>query len=518
MDSNYRLSSLPELFQNLGQIVVCEQDGDVAMGIADLEEIVDRLCQGFEEWGAKPGDRIAIWLPNGVPYIALMWATSRLGLVLVSINTRYRSSEVADIVGRSGARLLVVDPGFLGIDFSGILAEIKQSDLLLEGVISLDDNIELPWPTIRWSDLIKSERSLIDRSDRDLPWIVFSTSGTTSQPKLVLHNQSGPADHARDLAPTFGHVAMAAVPMCGVFGYSMLLGAMGAGSDLITMPIFDADLTGTAIEKYGVNTFHGSDEMLDRIIRVGTDLSSLDPVGYARFNNALENVPEDAAKAGLNAIGLYGMSEVHALYSRRSLRPKERMSIPGGSLVSVEASARVVNPDTSKVLEIGEEGELQLRGPSLFAGYLADGGESIDSVLTSKHFDHDWFRTGDLARMEDEVTFEYLARLGDVLRLGGFLVNPAEIEECLLSQEGVDAVQVVGVDLSGGPKAVAFVVSEQSIDAQKLRNECRNRLASFKVPALIIQLQEFPTTESANGTKIQKVRLRDIAIEALTNN
>jgi fatty-acyl-CoA synthase len=194
------------------------------------------------------------------------------------------------------------------------------------------------------------------------------------------------------------------------------------------------------------------------------------------------------------------------------------MSIPGGSLVSIEASARVVNPDTSKVLEIGEEGELQLRGPSLFAGYLADGGESIDSVLTSKHFDHDWFRTGDLARMEDEVTFEYLARLGDVLRLGGFLVNPAEIEECLLSQEGVDAVQVVGVDLPGGPKAVAFVVSEQSIDAQKLRNECRNRLASFKVPALIIQLQEFPTTESANGTKIQKVRLRDIAIEALTNN
>jgi fatty-acyl-CoA synthase len=267
-----------------------------------------------------------------------------------------------------------------------------------------------------------------------------------------------------------------------------------------------------------VNTFHGSDEMLDRIIRVGTDLSSVDPVGYARFNNALENVPEDAAKAGLNAIGLYGMSEVHALYSRRSLRPKERMSIPGGSLVSIEASARVVNPDTSKVLEIGEEGELQLRGPSLFAGYLADGGESIDSVLTSKHFDHDWFRTGDLARMEDEVTFEYLARLGDVLRLGGFLVNPAEIEECLLSQEGVDAVQVVGVDLPGGPKAVAFVVSEQSIDAQKLRNECRNRLASFKVPALIIQLQEFPTTESANGTKIQKVRLRDIAIEALTNN
>ena len=158
VDSNYGLGSLPELFQNLGQIVVCEEDGDMAMSIADLEEIVDRLCQGFVDWGAKPGDRIAVWLPNGVPYIALMWATSRLGLILVSINTRYRSSEVADIVGRSGARLLVVDPGFLGIDFRGILAGIERSDLLLEGVISLDDNVELTLPTIRWSDLIRSER------------------------------------------------------------------------------------------------------------------------------------------------------------------------------------------------------------------------------------------------------------------------------------------------------------------------------------------------------------------------
>ena len=115
--------------------------------------------------------------------------------------------------------------------------------------------------------------------------------------------------------------------------------------------------------------------MLARIIQVGADISSLDPVGYARFNNALENVPEDAAKIGLNAIGLYGMSEVHALYSRRSLQPREKMSIPGGSLASIEASARVVDPDTNNVLEIGEEGELQLRGPSLFAGYLANGGE-----------------------------------------------------------------------------------------------------------------------------------------------
>jgi fatty-acyl-CoA synthase len=148
----------------------------------------------------------------------------------------------------------------------------------------------------------------------------------------------------------------------------------------------------------------------------------------------------------------------------------------------------------------------------MFAGYLASGGEEIDQELTDKHFVDGWFRTGDLARMEDPTTFEYLARLGDVLRLGGFLVNPAEIEDCLLLDPTIEAVQVVGIDLSGGARPVAFVTSKEAIDEEALRTRCRTALAGYKVPLRILQLDAFLVTPSANGSKIQKVRLREMAM------
>ena len=478
-----------------------------------MEQDVNRICGGLEEWGIKPGDRVAVWLPNGVPYVELLWAAARLGIVVVSVNTRFRSAEVEEILGRSGARLLVVDPSFLGINFSGILSDINPSKMSIEAVVSLGGTVEGAWPTIHWDDLLRSTSSEIDRSSPSLPWIVFTTSGTTSAPKLVLHQQRSPADHARDLEQWFGQSVLAAVPLCGVFGYTMLLGAMGAGAELITMPVFSASVASSAIERYGVTTFHGSDEMLMRIVESDCDLSSLNAVGYARFDNALEGVVEAASRVGVNAIGLYGMSEVHAIYSHRDADGGDRSSVPGGTLVSDRAEARVIDPSTGNDVPQGAEGELLLKGPSLSAGYLAEGGTEIDTKLTEAHFVDGWFRTGDLARLEDDRTFEYLARLGDVLRLGGFLTNPAEIEDCILQDSSVEAVQVVGIDLPGGTKPVAFVISEKSIDEDELKAKCRTLLAAYKVPVRILQLDEFPVTPSANGSKIQKVRLRELAMK-----
>ena len=505
--------SLPNLFSRISRVVVCQEDGDQETSSQQIREEVDRICGGLEKWGIQRGDRVAVWLPNGVPYIELLWAAARLGIVIVSVNTRFRSTEVEDIVGRSGARLLVVDPSFLGIDFSGILERIDPKRLGIEAVVSLGGTIKGPWPTVHWDELLRSSRSDVDRANPSLPWIVFTTSGTTSAPKLVLHHQRSPAEHALDLERWFGHSVLAAVPLCGVFGYTMLLGAMGAGSELVTMPVFNAAIAASAIESYGVTTFHGSDEMLLRIVESGRDLSSLNAVGYARFDNALEGVVEAASQVGVDAIGLYGMSEVHAVYSHRNLRNKDRSSLPGGTLVSSRAAARVIDPSTGDDVPEGKEGELLLKGPSLFAGYLADGGTEIDRALTEAHFVDGWFRTGDLARLEDSQTFEYLARLGDVLRLGGFLVNPAEIEDCLLEDLNVEAVQVVGIDLPGGTKPVAFVISKEPINEDELRKKCRSSLAAYKVPMRILQLDEFPVTPSANGSKIQKVRLRELAMK-----
>jgi fatty-acyl-CoA synthase len=240
------------------------------------------------------------------------------------------------------------------------------------------------------------------------------------------------------------------------------------------------------------------------LLQHGADLSSIRRGGYARFNTSLEGIVERAAASGARLTGLYGMSEVQALFAvRHPEADATTRSRAGGTLVSPRAAYRVV------------EGELQLRGPSLFAGYLAEGGASIDTELTSRHFDDGWFRTGDLAEPNGGRAFEYVARIDDALRLGGFLVSPAEVETALLNVPGVSAAQVVAVDRPGGARPVAFVIAPDGIDESAAIEHCRRNLARYKVPVRVITIDAFPTTASANGTKIQRNKLRRLAAAEL---
>jgi fatty-acyl-CoA synthase len=242
--------------------------------------------------------------------------------------------------------------------------------------------------------------------------------------------------------------------------------------------------------------------MFHRLIRHGVDLGSIRLAGYARFNTSLNRVVVDAERVGARLTGLYGMSEVQALFSVRDpgAGATERAR-PGGTLVSPDAAYRIV------------DGELQLRGPSLMVGYLAEGGAEVDHELTAANFDDGWFLTGDLATADDDRTFEYLTRRGDAMRLGGFLVNPAEIEAVIAEIEGVDDAQVVAVDRPGGARPVAFVIG--TFDEADVIARCRDRLAIYKVPIRVVGVDAFPSTPSANGTKIQRVKLRELAEDLL---
>jgi fatty-acyl-CoA synthase len=336
---------------------------------------------------------------------------------------------------------------------------------------------------------------------------VFTTSGTTSKPKLVMHRQGSIVDHAHDAAAGFGlasgDVVAAVMPFGGTFGLASLTAALAA-SCRIVVTNFDQRRTGDLISAERVTCVNGSDDMFHRLLEQGADLSSVRLAGYGRFNTSLDGIVERAEAAGATLTGLYGMSEVQALFSLRDATGDAgQRARAGGTLVAPEAAYRIV------------DGELQLRGPSLFAGYLQEGGAAIDDELTGRHFDDGWFRTGDLAVAETDRSFEYVSRIGDVLRLGGFLVSPAEIETALLDVAGVDAAQVVSVDRPGGARPVAFVISPNGVDEADAIEHCRRRLARYKVPVRVIAIEEFPTTPSANGTKIQKVKLRALAEAAL---
>ncbi len=424
--------------------------------------------------GLVRGDRLAVRLPNGLRYLETIVACSVARLVLVSVNTRYSDIEAEDLMARSGAER-VVDHRFKHPDLSSTAAA--------EVAAEADD-----------------------------PFLIFTTSGTTSKPKMVRHTQRSIANHGDESSRAFGYtsndVALLAMPFCGTFGMSSLAAALAINAAIIVVDQFNAAHVSELIVRHRVTVLNGSDDMFHRLVEHGADLSTVRLGGYARFNTSLDGIVDRAGRQGATITGLYGMSEVQALFSLRDPSgTAASRELAGGTLVSPSAQYRIV------------DNELQLRGPSMFEGYLAEGGDQIDAELTDRFFDEGWFRTGDAADGDfvkgstepDTRTFTYHSRIGDVLRLGGFLVAPADIEAALLSLPVVMEAQVVAVDLPRGTRPVAFVIATEGFNEGKAIAHCQSVLARYKVPIRVVNICEFPVIPSANGNKIQRVKLREMA-------
>jgi fatty-acyl-CoA synthase len=268
--------------------------------------------------------------------------------------------------------------------------------------------------------------------------------------------------------------------------------------------------------RHRVTHTHASDEMIGRMLDAvpGTPaFPSARFFGYASFSPAYADLPQRAQARGLAVVGLYGMSEVHALMARQSeAAPFAERVLAGGRCVAAEGRVRARDPESGAVLPHGTPGELELKVPSAMVGYFND------EAATRAAFSADgYLRTGDLGYSTAEDAFVFLARLGDAVRLGGFLVSPAEIEDVLQTHPAVAGAQVVGVETVAGTKAFAFVIVEAgaAFDEAALIAHCAARIAKFKVPVRVQPIDAFPVTPGANATKIQKSKLRELAQDAL---
>jgi fatty-acyl-CoA synthase len=249
------------------------------------------------------------------------------------------------------------------------------------------------------------------------------------------------------------------------------------------------------------------------LLDAGADLSSLRFFAYAAFNPAQADIVKRADARGLKLVGLYGASEIQALFARQHERaPVAERMLGGGRPVSPAARVRVRDPHSGRLLDHGGQGELEFLAPgSRMAGYHGNP-EATRQALT----DDGYYRSGDLGTTLADGRFVYLARMGDALRLGGFLVSPAEIEDVVQQAPGIAACQVVGVARAEGLVPVAFVLLQDgaSLDEPAVLAHVAARLARYKLPRRVIPLDAFPVTPGANATKIQKGKLRDMA-EAL---
>jgi fatty-acyl-CoA synthase len=188
--------------------------------------------------------------------------------------------------------------------------------------------------------------------------------------------------------------------------------------------------------------------------------------------------------------------------------------LAGGRPVSAAARVRARDPETGAIQPHGAAGELEFHAPaSAMMGYHGNPQATREALSADGYY-----RSGDLGHTLADGRFVFQARIGDALRLGGFLVSPAEIEAVVQDAPGIAACQVVGVPRPEGIRAVAFVLTKEntSLDEAGVLAYVDSRLARYKVPHRVFPIDAFPVTPGANATKIQKGRLREMA-EALLN-
>jgi fatty-acyl-CoA synthase len=498
--------------------------GERRVTYAALAEESRRVAQGLAGLGVGPGDRVAVWLPNVPAWLACFFACAQLGAILVTVNTRFKSGEVADIVGRSGARALVYWPDFRQIDFAGILRDIPPAALAhLTTIVAYDESPDavvypplLGRPVIRYRDLASRPVLTAEGAAPDTGCIIFTTSGTTRAPKFVLHPQASLTRHASDMARVFGFdgadaMLLLTIPLCGVMGLCMATAAVAAGRPLVMLPTFEAKAAAQAIREHRITHLPAVGDIVAQLLATTTDAVPFPSLRLAVGARGGQAAPAQAR--GLTLMGTYGMSEVQAMLSAHPLdAPPEQRELGGGTLVAPEGRVRARDPATGEILAHGAHGELEFHVPSMMAEYYANP-EANAAAFTADGY----LKSGDLGYTTGDNSFIFLSRMGDVLRLAGFLVNPLEIEAVLDAHPTVRASQVVGIDGPRGTRAVAFVIAREgaTVDAQALIAHCAQRIAKFKVPEHILPIDTFPFTPSANGNKVQKAKLREIADAAL---
>lgn len=451
-------------------------DGPLRLTFAELSQRVRVAAGAFASMGIDKGDRAVIWAPNSAEWIIAAFGLLTAGGVLVPVNTRFKAAEAGDIITRSGAKVVLVQKGFLGLDFTapaGVPVLDLKSDFLSSGS---------PF-----------ER---DVSGEDIADIVF-TSGTTGRPKGVLSNHVQTLrlySEWCDLADLReGDRYLIANPFFHIFGYKAgCIASLIRGATILPVPVFDVDRVLDLVERERVTMLPGPPTLYHSLLSAsgGRDLSSLRTAVTGAADIPVELIRRVHNELPFQSIMTgYGLTEAGTVTASR----------PGDSFEDIATTVGTACAGID--IRIADDGEVLVRGYSVMQGYLDD------PAATAEAIDEDgWLHTGDLGSLDERGHLRILGRKKDMFIVGGFNAYPAEIEGFLLAHPAVAQVAVVGVpDDRLGQVGKAFVVPRGPISAAELIAWSREKMAGFKAPRFVEFRDELPL----NGAgKVMKDRLR----------
>jgi fatty-acyl-CoA synthase len=494
----------------------------VRMTWAQFDAAVNRVARGLLGAGLHRGDRLGIWSPNRHEWTLLQYATARLGVILVSVNPAYQTSELDYALRQSGCVMLVAAESFKTSDYRAMVEEVRGELPALEHVVFMG--------TADWAALIAGGETIDeaeveaigDRLSASDPINIQYTSGTTGFPKgatlthrNILNNgffvgeACGYTEHDRVCIP---------VPFYHCFG--MVMGNLGCSSHGSTMvipaPGFDpaATLRACAQERctslYGVPTMFIA--MLDEPGFSGYDLSGLRTGIMAGSPCPAEVMKRVMELMHMREVSIaYGMTETSPVSTQTAADDPVDQRVGSVGRVHPWVEVKVIDPGTGATLARGDAaGELCTRGYSVMAGYWEDPDRTAEAIDSER-----WMHTGDLATMDEEGYVAIVGRIKDLVIRGGENVYPRELEEFLYGHPEIADVQVIGVpDERYGEELMAWVIRREGsdLDEEAVRGFCRGRISHYKVPRYVRFVDDFPMTVTG---KVQKFKMREVAVREL---
>jgi long-chain acyl-CoA synthetase len=486
---------------------------------AQVGALVGRAAAGLRALGAGPGTRIGLCLPNGPHYVVAFFAALRCGATVVNFNPLYVAAELVAQAADSGTEIMVAP------DLEPVLGRVLG--LLDNGpvrqVIACPFAAALPFPKSLLFRLAK--RKAIGRipagDPRVLRWDVLLDAGPVAQPTprpedvAVLQYTGGTTGTPKGAMLTHANLAanlrqvmawspqcrpgeermLAVLPFFHVFALTAVLGAaIGQGAELVMLPRFEPAMLIAALRRTRPTIFHGVPTLLKAVIDHGATAADLASVKICISGGAplpLEIKHAFEARSGCRVVEGYGLTEASPVCFCNPVEGGEGEGSIGLPLPGIRAEIRALD-DPSRVLPIGERGELCVAGPNVMAGYWNRPAETAAAIGADG-----FLRTGDVGIMAADGSVTLVDRIKDLIICSGYNVYPRMIEEALYQHPDVVAATVVGQpDPYRGESPAAFVQLQpgSTVTPEALREHLRTRLSAIELPRLIEIRPDLPRT------------------------
>lgn len=470
-----------------------------SVSYGQFEQYVSRFAGALKQLGIEKGDHIALLVGNTPHFLITLYASWRIGAVVVPINPTYTPNELSYIVQNSDAKLMVA------LDkLAPLIAQKNTIFPNIENVVvcetdeeSVKQALALEEKPFLFQEQIKSATPITELTnlDPDDNAIILYTSGTTGHPKGAMLTHNNIYSNARDIGTylqmTSEDRVIATLPVFHVFALTVVVNApLLRGATVLLVPQFSPAEVFKTIREHKATIFAGVPTMYNFLYQY-EDGNPEDYVSIRLSISGGASLPvsllENFEKKFNTRISEgYGLSEASPV---TCFNPLDRDRVPGSIGTSIVNVENKVVDENGNELPPGEVGELIVRGPNVMKGYYKLPEE------TEKTIKDGWLYTGDLAKQDENGYFYIVDRKKDMIIVGGFNVYPREVEEVLYSHSDIVEAAVVGQphdELGEEIHAHVALKKDSILTAEDIIEYCRKNLAKYKVPAVVHFHDELP--------------------------